>query len=119
MIKYVNRTRNAWVKQIKGDKADMLAKILSCGKAKLEQIDAYIEKANDGKHPMMLAVLLDYKQKNFAQDAIGLAEDQKIGFAERSAKDWEKIFRLKKYENGYVLVKYKGIDKQPEIPAEI
>ena len=119
MVKYVNRTRDAWVKRIKGDKADMLAKILSCGKAKLEQIDAYIEKANDGKHPMMLALLLDYKQKNFAQDAIALAEDQKMGFAERSAKDWEKAFRLKKDEIGYVLVKYKGIDKQPEIPAEI
>lgn len=119
MIKYVSRTRNAWVKQIKGDQAELLAKILVCGKAKLEQIDAYIEHANDGKHPMMLALLLDYKQKNFAKNEITLAEDQRIGFAERTVKDWEKIYRLKKDENGYVLAKYKGIDKQPEIPAEI
>ncbi len=119
MRKYVGRTRDAWVKKIKGDRAEMLTEILSCGKPKLEQVEAYIEMVNDGKHPQMLAVLLEYKQKNFAQEQIELAEDQKIGFVERTAKDWEMLYRLKKDENGYILVKYKGIDKHPEIPSEI
>ena len=119
MIKYVNRTRNAWVQGIENDDADMLSRILVCGKTKLEQVEAYIEMVNDGKHPQMLAVLLEYKQKNFAQEQIELAEDQKIGFVERTAKDWEKLYRIKKDENGYILVKYKGIDKHPEIPSEI
>lgn len=78
MKKYVNRTRSTWVEKVTGDNPDMLIKILRCGKTKLKQIDAYVEKFNDGKHPMMMAALLDYKQKSFSQEQMTLAADQKM-----------------------------------------
>ncbi|MGN0778617.1 MAG: leucine-rich repeat domain-containing protein [Aristaeellaceae bacterium] len=117
--KYVGRTRNTWVKKLKGDQAEQLANILDCGKPTLEQINSYMDMFTDGKHPQMMAMLLEFRQVHFPQEDISRAEDQRSGFEERTLKDWEMLYRLQKGEDGYTLLKYKGIDRKPEIPMEI
>lgn len=90
--KYAARTKNRLFSMITEDCAEAIAKLLSCGKMKLEDLEKWIEERNDGAHPLVMAVLLDYKNKHFTpEDSEALAQDKiekEFGIKERTLADW-------------------------------
>lgn len=118
IVKAVARNRDKLFMKIQGDDSIQLFRLLSCGKVKPEQIEAYIGLVNDQKHPDMMAVLLDAQQGSVKKPA-AKAEAFSLEADPNDRKAWEKVYRIKEDDRGIVLAKYKGMEKQPEIPAFI
>lgn len=117
--KYVSRARNRLFLEIDGDDGEALVKLLDCGKLTPEVIESYLKKCNDGQHPQMMAMLLSYKDKNVSPQVREELIDKELGLAERTAKDWAKIYRWNAEEGGITITKYKGIDEDVDIPDQI
>lgn len=97
---FIKRTKNARFESLlNGDHGAGLTILLELCKPSLETLDTYIEKVAPETHPQMMAVLLNYKSKNFtSEQQTKLAEHQldiSMGVQERSLKEWKSIFRLK------------------------
>jgi hypothetical protein len=117
--KYIGRTRDRMFVSIGDDNGGAVARLLTCGKIKPETLLEYIHKCNDGKHPGMVTVLMDYQQKHIPKEKQAELADKELGFVEKSTKDWAKIYRWTEEEGGITIVKYKGIDTRVEIPWNI
>lgn len=117
--KYAGRAKNRLFTEIEGDDEESIARLLTCGKVKPEALDSYIQKCNDGQHPKMLAVLLNYQNKTVSPAKKEEIADKAIGLAERTTADWAKIYRWTEGSDGIVISKYKGIDAEVEIPDQI
>lgn len=117
--KYAGRIRDRLFTEIEDDDETAAARLLTCGKVNPETLDSYIRKCNDGAHPKMMAVLLNYQNKTVSAKKKEEITDKAMGLAEKSVKDWEKIYRWTEEDGGIVLTKYKGIDAEVEIPDQI
>jgi hypothetical protein len=117
--KYAGRTRDRMFTELRGDDGEALARLLTCGKPKPESLAAYIEKCSDGAHPKMMAMLLDYQNKNVSPKKKEEIADKQLGLIETTSKDLAKVYRWTEEENGIVIVKYKSIDAEADIPSHI
>ena len=117
--KYIGRTRDKLFVGVKGDNERVVAKLLECGKIKPEKLEEYIRKCNDGKHPKMLAVLLNHQNQTISPKKKRELVDKELGIVEKTAKDWAKVYRWTEEDDGIVITKYKGIDAEVSIPVQI
>ena len=91
------------------------------GGFKLEEIDKYIELALENVE--LTAALLEYKNKYFTPEHIDAVESDKIekelGFKERTAAEWKKIFGYEVKDGEVTITAYKGSDVDIIIPETI
>lgn len=90
-------------------------------KQAISDIDEYIERAKDDAE--LTAVLLEYKNKHYTTEKITEFEEDKaekaIGFKELSYKEWQKIFKLSKKDDGVVITGYKDTATEVFIPSKV
>ena len=91
------------------------------GGFKLEEIDKYIELALENIE--LTAALLEYKNKYFTPEQIEDIETDKIekelGFRERTAAEWKKIFGYEVKDGEVTITAYKGSDIDVIVPVTI
>ena len=121
---FTKRTKNARFESLlNGDHGAGLTILLELCKPSLETLDTYIEKVAPETHPQMMAVLLNYKSKNFtSEQQTKLAEHQldiSMGVQERSLKEWKSIFRLKIQDDHVEILGYRAQDTAVTVPAFI
>lgn len=119
IIKYAGRTRDRQFTRLQEDNGGAAARLLTCGKTKPEKLEEYIRMFSDGKHPNVLAVLLDHKDKTVPKAKAEEIADKELGFVEKTAKDWAKVYRWQEENGTITLTKYKGLDSCVEIPWDI
>lgn len=117
--KYAGRTRDRQFMQLREDNGAAAARLLTCGKVKPEKMEEYIRRFSDGKHPNILAVLLDHKDKTVPKAKAEEIADKELGFVEKTAKDWATAYRWQEENGSITLTKYKGLDSCVEIPWDI
>lgn len=117
--KYAGRTRDRQFTRLQEDSGAATARLLSCGKTKPEKLEEYIRMFSDGNHPNVLAVLLDHKDKTVPKAKAEEIADKELGLAEKTAKDWAKVYRWQEENGTITLTKYKGLDSSVEIPWDI
>lgn len=117
--KYAGRTMDRLFAGIGKDDDEFLARLLTCGKIKPEALDTYIKRCNDGKHPRMMSVLLNYQEKNVSPEKREELSDKALGITELTQKDWAEIYRWTQEKHGITITKYKSIDATVEIPSHI
>jgi len=119
IIKYAGRTRDRQFTRLQEDNGAAAARLLTWGKTKPEKLEEYIRMFSDGKHPNVLAVLLDHKDKTVPKAKAEEIADKELGLAEKTAKDWAKVYRWQEENGTITLTKYKGIDSRVELPWDI
>ena len=91
------------------------------GGFKLEEIDKYIEFASGNVE--LTAALLNYKNKYFTPEYVDAVESDKIekelGFKERTAAEWKKIFAYEVNDGEVTITAYKGNDIDVIVPDTI
>lgn len=117
--KYIARSKKRLFTEIEGDDEVTIANLLDCGKVNPEILESFIMKCNDGNHPKMTAVLLDFQNRTISSEKKEEIIDKALGLKEMTANDWKKIYRWAEEPDGIVITKYKGIDESVEIPARI
>ena len=117
--KYAGRAKDRLFTEIEGDDEESISRLLTCGKMKPEMLETYIQKCNDGQHPKMMAVLLNYQNKTVSPKKKEEIAEKAIGLVEKTAKDLAKTFRWEEDAEGIVITKYKGIEAEVEIPDQI
>ncbi len=93
----------------------------SLGGFKLEEIDKYIELSlNDVE---LTSATLEYKNKYFTSEQVQAAEtdkiDKELGFKERTAADWKKIYAYEIKDGEVTITAYKGSDLDVIVPDSI
>lgn len=90
-------------------------------KQNLSDIDEYIKRAKGDAE--LTAVLLEYKNINYTTKKIAEYEQDKaekaIGFKELTYKEWQKIFKLSKKDDGVIITGYKDKATEVFIPSKI
>ena len=91
------------------------------GGFKLEEIDKYLELALENVE--LTAALLEYKNKYFTTEQIEEIEtdrmEKELGFKERTAAEWKKIFGYEVKDGEVTITSYKGSDLDVIIPETI
>lgn len=107
--------------KLEWDSEEMLGRLLSCGNWKLEDFEESIQCVNDGNHPMMTAILLEYKNRLFPCTDILQKEETDLLFDlynEKSVKqNW--TYRKDKKAGGYKITGYIGTELYPILPEYI
>ena len=119
MQKVAGKMMDKLFETIRNDDGTALAKLLSCAKVKPEKIEKYISKCNDGLHPAMLAVLLDYNNRNYSKTEEKSADSLDLVLPEMTEQEWKKIYRWEEDNRAITLLKYKGTDLRVELPWDI
>ncbi len=93
----------------------------SLGGFKLDEIDKYIELAlNDVE---LTAAALEYKNKYFTSEQVEAIEadkiDKELGFKERTAAEWKKVFAYEVKDGEVTITAYKGSDLDVIVPDSI
>ena len=93
----------------------------SKGGFKIDEIDKYLELAKEDTE--LTALLLNYKNKYFTSSQIEQIEtdrmDKELGFKERTAAEWKKIFGYEINDGEITITSYKGSDTDIIIPETI
>ena len=119
MQKVAGKMMDKLFETIQNDDGTALAKLLGCAKVKPEKIEKYISKCNDGLHPAMLSVLLDYENRNYPKTEEKHTDNLDLVFPEMTEQEWKKIYRWEEDNGAITLLKYKGVDQRVELPWEI
>ena len=93
----------------------------SLGGFKLDEIDKYIELAFGDVE--LTAAALEYKNKYFSSEQVEAIEndkvDKELGFKERTAADWKKIYAYEVKDGEVTITAYKGGDIDVIVPDSI
>ena len=88
---------------------------------KLEEIDKYIELSLE--NTVLTVATLEYKNKYFTAEQVEAIENDKIekelGFKERTAAEWKKIFAYEIKDGEVTITAYKGSDLDVIVPDSI
>ena len=121
--KYIARVCNRIFDLFPEHNGEAVTNLLGCVQATLDQTEDWVKKCNEGKHPNMLAVLLDYKNKNFTTEVVQTYQTDKMekamGLKKRPLAEWKKIFKFVADDDGIRITGYKSTEPVVEIPEEI
>lgn len=107
---------------IETEAAQALAKLLSLiKKMSVEEIDGYIEKSQNTAE--LCTLFLQYKKRLYPAEKLEKMEEMQMekdfGLREKTLADYKKIFSIKKENDTYVIIGYKGAEAQVSVPARI
>ena len=109
-------------KLIENREAAALTKMLSMvKKMSVEEIDAYIEKAED--RPEIRVLLLEYKNRLYPAEVLEKMQEiqmeKAFGLREKTLADYKSTFSIKKENGVYVIIKYHAKEETVFIPGTI
>ncbi|MBR3819145.1 MAG: leucine-rich repeat domain-containing protein [Clostridia bacterium] len=89
-------------------------------KVPVKELDSYIERCRKDNKTELTAILLDYKNKHYSEDALAKNEKKKqeksLDISNISLSDWKEIFKISTVGESATISGYKGNDKSVVIP---
>lgn len=115
LVKFPGNTVLDW------DSGEMMTRLLSCGVWTSEELQECVDRMNDGRHPQIMAVLLEYKNRTFPNfpDVFVIEDDEQFDpYSEKNVKkNWTYV--MDKKAGGYKITGYIGTDISPVLPERI
>lgn len=123
MITYLKRKKTLKKYFFTSDNAAGISYLLDSHiKLPLDELELYIKENIKQNNTAVIAILLDYKEKNFSKEEILAYEEQielvEIGFENPTNKQLKEKWRCGKIEDGFRISSYKGSETIETIPLQ-